>query len=242
MLISLIGNNYNSIGYGIDFTYLILIIPPLLLSLYAQFKVKSTFAKYSKVGSRSGYTGERAARRILDQNGLTGVRVEKVAGTLTDHFDPRTNVLRLSDSTYASPSIAAIGVAAHEAGHAIQHDTGYLPNKLRSALVPLANIGSTAGPYIALFGLLMSMQFLLNIGIILFGFAVLFYVVTLPVEFNASRRAIRVLEEHGMMADDELSGAKKVLSAAAMTYVASALMAFASMLRLILLSRNRNRR
>lgn len=242
MLVNLIGYGTNTIGYGIDYTFFYLILPALLLSLFAQFKVKSTFAKYSKVASSSGFTGERAARSILDRNGLLGVRIERIAGSLTDNFDPRTNVLHLSESTYASNSIAAIGVAAHEAGHAIQHDTGYAPNKIRSALVPLANIGSTAGPYLAMFGLILSMQFLLNIGIVLFGFAVLFYLVTLPVEFNASHRAIRVLEEQGLMNDDELLGAKKVLSAAALTYVASALMAFASMLRLILLSRNRNRR
>lgn len=242
MIVNLLGSGYNPIGYGIDMTYIYLIIPALLLSLYAQFKVKSTFAKFSKVASRSGFTGERAARSILDQNGLFSVRIEKVAGSLTDHFDPRGGVLRLSDSTYGSTSIAAIGVAAHEAGHAIQHDTGYLPNKLRSLLVPMANIGSKAGPYLALFGIILSLPLLMNIGIILFGFAVLFYLVTLPVEFNASRRAIRVLEDQRLMDDEELRGAKKVLSAAALTYVASALMAFASMMRLILLSRNRNRR
>lgn len=242
MLISLLGVGTYPIGYGIDYYYLVLILPALALSLFAQFKVKSTFAKYSQIASQSGYTGEHAARLILEQNGLLGVRVERVAGSLTDHFDPRTNVLRLSESTYANRSIAAIGVAAHEAGHAIQHDTGYLPNKVRSALVPLANIGSTAGPYMAMFGLILSMQILLNIGILLFGFAVLFYVVTLPVEFNASSRAMSVLEEQGMLNPEELRGARKVLSAAALTYIASALMAFASMLRLILLSRNRNRR
>lgn len=238
MIVSLLGYG---IGYGINMSYLYLIIPALLLSMYAQFKVKSTFAKYSKVSSRSGYTGEKAARRILDQNGLFNVRIEKVAGSLTDHFDPRGNVLRLSDSTYDNASIAAIGVAAHEVGHAIQHETGYVPNKIRGVLVPMANLGSTAGPYLAMFGLILSMPFLLNLGIILFGFAVLFYIVTLPVEFNASNRAIRVLEEQGMMTEEEITGARKVLSAAALTYIASALLAFASMLRLILLSRNRNR-
>lgn len=242
MLVNLIGYGNVPIGYGIDYYYLVLILPALALSLFAQFKVKSTFAHYSQVASRSGLSGEMAARQILDRNGLFAVRVEKTPGQLTDHFDPRTNVLRLSDSTYANRSIAAIGVAAHEAGHAIQHEEGYMPNKLRSALVPLANIGSTAGPYLSLFGIILSMQFLMNIGIILFAFAVLFYIITLPVEFNASRRAIRVLEEQGMMTEDEIRGAKKVLSAAALTYIASALMAFASMMRLILLSRNRNRR
>ncbi len=229
--------------YGIDYTYLLLIVPVLILSLIAQASVKSTFTKYSKEASRSGLTGQAAARQILDQNGLFNVRIERTPGQLTDHFDPRTNVLRLSDATHSSPSIAAIGVAAHEAGHAIQHDVGYVPNKLRSLLVPVANIGSRIGPYMAIFGLILSMPTLTNIGIFLFFFAVLFYVVTLPVEFNASNRAIAVLRDQGILTTDELTGAKKVLRAAAMTYVASALMAFANLARLILLSRNnRDRR
>lgn len=229
--------------YGIDPAFLVLIIPTLLLSLYAQFRVKSTFNRFNKVVSRSGFTGESAARQILDRSGLFNVRIERVAGSLTDNFDPGTNVLRLSDATFASHSIAAIGVAAHEAGHAIQHDEGYLPNKIRSALVPAANIGSRFGPYLALFGIILGMTSLLNIGIVLFAVAVLFYLVTLPVEFNASIRAVHVLEEQGIMADDELSGAKSVLRAAALTYIASALVAFANLLRLILLSRNsRDRR
>lgn len=241
-IVNLFGYGYGY-GYGIDPTFLILIVPTLLLSLYAQFRVKSTFARFSKVASRAGYTGERAARQILDSNGLFNVRIERVPGSLTDHFDPRTNVLRLSDATYASNSIAAIGVAAHEAGHALQHEAGYLPNRLRGLLVPVAGIGSQFGPYLALFGLILGMTSLINVGIVLFGFAVAFYVVTLPVEFNASNRAIRVLEEQGIMADEELGGAKSVLRAAAFTYIASALAAFATLLRLILLSRNsRDRR
>lgn len=228
--------------YGIDPYYLILVIPALILSLVAQGMVKGTFARYNKIGTRSGYTGETAARRILDLNGLQQVRIEHVAGQLTDHFDPRTQVLRLSDSTYKSASIAAIGVAAHEAGHAIQHDTGFWPNKVRASLVPIANIGSQFGPYMAIFGIILGFSPLTNIGIALFAGAVLFYLITLPVEFDASHRAISVLEEQGMMSEEELRGARSVLRAAAMTYIASTIVAFANLLRLILLSRNRNDR
>ena len=228
--------------YGFDMWYLVLIIPALLLSLLAQTSVKSTFSKYSQISARSGHTGQSAARRILSQHSLSHVRVERTPGHLTDHFDPRSQVLRLSDATCDSPSIAAIGVAAHEAGHAVQHNEGYLANKIRGALVPIAQIGSSFGPYLAFFGILLTLPLLTDIGIILFTGAVLFYLVTLPVEFDASRRAMRVLEDQGLLTDDELKGARKVLRAAAMTYVASAVMAFASLLRLILLSRGRSNR
>ena len=222
--------------------YLLLLIPAFIFSLIAQAGVKNTFRKYSQVSARSGHTGQSAARRILSQYGLTEVRVERTPGHLTDHFDPRAQVLRLSEATCDSPSIAAIGVAAHEAGHAVQHHEGYLANKIRSALVPVAQIGSSFGPYLALFGFMLSINFLIDLGIILYIGAVLFYLVTLPVEFDASRRAIRVLEDQGLLTYDELTGAKKVLRAAAMTYVASAAMAFVSLLRLIMLSRGRNDR
>jgi uncharacterized protein len=171
---------------------------------------------------------------------LNDIRIEQVAGQLTDHYDPRSRTLRLSQSTFSSPSIAAIGVAAHEAGHAVQHAEGYLPNKLRSLLVPVAQIGSSFGPYLVIFGLLLSMTALFNIGIVLYAGAVLFYLITLPVEINASTRAIRVLDEQNLLTDDELGGARKVLRAAAMTYIASALVAFASLLRFLLLARGRN--
>lgn len=235
---------YGSAGmfYGLDIWYLVLVIPALLLSMFAQAAVKGTFSKYSKLGARSGYTGQSAARRILNQSGLTHIQIERVPGQLTDHYDPKAQVLRLSESTYDSSSIAAIGVAAHEAGHAVQHDEGYLPNQLRGMLVPVAQIGSSFGPYMALFGIVLSLPILTSIGIFLFAGAVLFYLVTLPVEFNASHRAIRVLEDQGMLTDQELNGAKKVLSAAALTYVASALVAFASMMRLLLLARSRDDR
>jgi hypothetical protein len=230
------------VGFGIDIWYIILVLPAFVLSMIAQAKVKSTFAKYSGLLAQSGYTGHSTARRILDQNGLGQVTIEGVKGQLTDHYDPRGKVLRLSESTYANRSIAAIGVAAHEAGHAIQHADGYWPNKVRTALVPVAQIGSSFGPYMALFGLVLGLPFLVEIGIMLFAAAFLFYLITLPVEFNASSRALRLLEAQGILGDYELKSARKVLNAAAMTYVASTLVAFASLLRLILLSRGRNGR
>ena len=228
--------------YGLDAWYLILVIPALLLSLIAQAAVKGTFSKYSKLGARSGYSGQSAARRILNQYGLSHIQIERTVGQLTDHYDPRSQILRLSESTFDSTSIAAIGVAAHEAGHAVQHDEGYLPNRIRGLLVPVAQIGSSFGPYLALFGIIMSLPLLINAGIFLFAGAVLFYLITLPVEFNASTRAIRVLEEQGLLTEEELNGARKVLRAAAMTYIASALVAFASLMRLLLLARGRDGR
>lgn len=228
--------------------YWILIIPVMIFSLIAQIRVSSTFRKYNQVPARNGLTGTDAARAILDMNSLQNVRIEGVPGELSDHYDPRSKVLRLSDSTRNSPSIAAIGVAAHEAGHAIQDSVNYIPNKIRAALVPVANIGSTAGPYLAIFGIILSYtaQFgltLAYIGLGLYFFAFLFYLITLPVEFNASNRAIKILNSSGMLAQDEIKGAKKVLSAAAMTYVASAITALLSLLRLLALvsgSRRRN--
>jgi len=232
----------NSLFYGFDTWYLILVVPALLLSMVAQAAVKGTFGKYSQLGARAGFTGQSAARRILNQNGLTHIQIERVAGQLTDHYDPRSQILRLSESTYDSTSIAAIGVAAHEAGHAVQHDEGFWPNRLRSLLVPVAQIGSSFGPYLAIFGIILSIDILISVGIFLYAGAVLFYLITLPVEFDASRRAIRVLEDQGMLTDQELTGAKKVLRAAALTYIASTLVAFASLLRLLLLARSRDDR
>jgi Zn-dependent membrane protease YugP len=225
--------------YMQDSWYFILVIPAFIISMIASAMVKKTFKKYDTMPPSNGMSGAAAARRILDLNGLTNVSIERVSGELTDHFDPRTNILRLSESTHDSISVAAIGVAAHEAGHAIQHAKSYFPNKVRGALVPVANIGSSIGPYLAIFGIILSMPFLVDLGIILFGVAVLFYIVTLPVEFNASFRAMRILDENGILYGDELVGARKVLTAAAMTYVASLLVALANMARLILL---RNRR
>lgn len=223
-----------------DIWYLYLILPAALLAMYAQVKINSTYSKFSKVASRRGITGAAVARRILDQNGLQSVQIGHVAGNLTDHYDPRTQVVNLSDSVYNSTSVAAIGVAAHETGHAVQHAVGYAPIKIRNAIVPVVNIGSTLSIPLFLLGFLFSIGILAGIGIILFSFAVLFQLVTLPVEFNASRRAIATLESGYILDDEELGGAKKVLGAAAMTYVASAAMALAQLLRLILIRGNRD--
>jgi Zn-dependent membrane protease YugP len=216
-------------------------VPTIILSLIAQIMVKSTFAKYSKVPCSKRITGQDSAALLLRANNIGDVRIEAVGGSLTDHYDPSSKVVRLSQPVYGENSIAAVGVAAHETGHAIQHARKYGPLVLRSTLVPVANIGSMLGPYIAMAGLFLSMPLLLNIGIILFGGAVLFYVITLPVEFDASARAIAILKANNVLTKDELNGVKKVLTAAAMTYVASALTALMSLLRLILLSRNRRR-
>ena len=220
----------------VDPYFIILVVPALILGLLAQALVSSTYKKYDKVMNQRGLTGEAAALALLSANGLRQVRIEKVAGRLSDNYDPRTQVLHLSDSTIASRSVAAVGVAAHETGHAIQQAEGYLPNRIRALLVPAANLGSFAGPYLAIFGLILNFGLLVNIGIALFAAAVVFYLVTLPVEFDASRRAIRMLGDSGMLSDEELSGARKVLRAAAMTYVASALAAIASLVRLLLLA------
>lgn len=227
--------------YGFDIYYLYLVVPTFLFALYAQFRVKSTFNKYRKLPNRCGFTGADVARTILDQNGLRNVSVQKISGELTDHYDPRTQVVRLSQSVYDSTSIAALGVAAHETGHAVQHKQKYAPLVLRSTLVPAANIGSTAGPYLAILGLIFQMNPLIYIGIILYSFAIAFYLVTLPVEFNASTRAIACLENMGILTWDEAEPAKKVLRAAALTYVASAAVAMANLFRLILLARDGRR-
>lgn len=223
----------------IDSYYLILVVPALLLSMWAQVKVKSTFDKFSKEAVARGMTGAQVAAYLLKTNHITDVRIERVAGHLTDHYDPSHKVLRLSESVYSQASVAAVGVAAHETGHAIQHATKYGPLVLRSTLVPVANIGSAIGPTLAIIGLIASFSFLVDIGLLLFAGAVLFYVVTLPVEFNASSRAIAILGKSGAMNQEELKGVKKVLSAAAMTYVASALSAIGNFIRLLLIARNR---
>ncbi len=223
-----------------DRYYLILVVPAIIISLFAQMKVKGTYDKFSKVFAKRGLTAEQAARRILDASGLTNVNLERVAGHLTDHFDPRANVIRLSGSVYDSTSVAAIGVAAHEAGHAVQHATGYVPIKLRNLVFPIASFGSRLALPLVLLGIIMSFGVLIDVGIILFSAAVLFQVVTLPVEFNASRRALNVLSE-GYLDGDEIKGARKVLTAAALTYVAAVLTSLAQLLRLLLLTRNRRR-
>ena len=231
-----------------DSSYLLFVVPTLILSVIAQIMVKSTFAKYSKITCTKKITGRDSAALLLKSNSILDVKIEAVGGSLTDHYDPGSKVLRLSKPVYGENSIAAVGVAAHETGHAIQHAVSWGPLALRSTLVPVANIGSMFGPYIAMAGLILSTQvdgmigqLIFNIGICLFSGAVLFYVITLPVEFNASSRAIAILRSNNVLSDDELKGVKKVLTAAAMTYVASALTALMSLLRLILLSRNRKR-
>lgn len=229
--------------YYYDPTYSLVLIG-LLLCLAASARVRSTYAKYGRVRSRSGLTGREAAERILRSAGIYDVRIEHVSGNLTDHFDPGNRVLRLSDATYQSASVAAVGVAAHECGHAIQHSRGYAPLKIRSAIVPMANFGSAIAWPLILLGLLFnsrSSYLLIQIGILAFSFAVLFQLVTLPVEFNASRRAVQILGESGMLLPDELSMTKKVLRAAALTYVAGAASAILQLLRIILLTGGRRR-
>ena len=227
-------------GYWFDPTYMLVLIG-LLLSLGASALVKSTFAKYSKVRSMSGLTGAEAARRVLNASGIYDVRIERVAGNLTDHYDPRSKVLRLSSSTYGSNSVAAVCVAAHECGHAVQDAKHYGPLVLRSTLVPAANLGSTAAWPIFILGLIFSMRPLLTLGILLFGLAVLFQLVTLPVEINASARAVRILENTGILTSGELTGGKAVLRAAALTYVASLAASILQLLRLIILAGGRDR-
>lgn len=226
---------YYPYGYYFDGTYILIIIGAII-TLIASSKMNSTFRRYSRVRCHCGLTGSQAAERILNQAGIYDVSVERVSGSLTDHYDPKSKVLRLSDATYGSDSISAIGVAAHECGHAIQHQKGYVPLTIRGALVPIVNIGSNLSWVFIIAGVFMSMnQTLIHVGIILFSLAVLFQLVTLPVEFNASSRALRVLGNTRIMYEDEVHQARKVLSAAALTYVAGAAAALLSLLRLILL-------
>lgn len=224
-----------------DSYYLVLVLPALIIAMIAQFKVQSTFKKFAQNLSHRGQTAAQITREILDNNGLFAVKVERISGNLTDHYDPKANVIRLSDSVHDSTSVASIGVAAHEAGHAVQHATSYMPIKLRNAVLPVANIGSQLAMPAILLGIIMSIEPLVTAGIILFSALVLFQVITLPVEFNASRRALVTLRSSSMLDEDELSGAKKVLSAAAMTYVAAALVSATQLLRLVLISRGRRR-
>lgn len=224
--------------YRMDMSYIVLVLPAIILAMVAQAKVQSTFSKFSQVGNISGYTGAEVAKRIMNLAGVHDVRVERVRGNLTDHYDPTNKVLRLSDSVYNSQSVAAIGVAAHEVGHAIQHNTGYAFLQLRHAIFPVANIASKAAFPLILIGAVFSAgrgSFLLNLGIAFFAITALFAIVTLPVEFNASRRAMNVLSAEGLLVGDELKGANKVLQAAALTYVASAAVAIGQLLRLIML-------
>ena len=221
-------------GYGIDPTYILIIIAAII-SLIAQGLVKSTFSRYSKVAGARGITGAQAAEIILRANGINDVTVQRVSGSLTDHYDPRTKTVNLSETVYNKTSVAAVGVAAHECGHAIQHDVGYVPLTFRSALVPVANIGSQLSWVFIILGLILSYNHtLITIGILMFSLAVLFQLVTLPVEFNASSRALEQLEAQGILDRGEIGGTRKVLSAAALTYVASAAAAILQLLRIII--------
>ncbi len=229
--------------YGFDWTYMAFILPCIVITLICQINVKSTFSKYSKIRNTRNLTGAQAAEYVLRQNGVSGVSIEHVSGSLTDHFDPRTNVIRLSDSVYNNTSVAAVGVAAHEAGHAVQHAQNYLPNKIRSAILPMARLGSQLSWILILIGLLFTARagyIILYIGIALFSLSVLFTVATLPVEFNASKRALECIRDTDLLYGEEYTGAKRTLQAAAMTYVASALTAVMQLLRLILIARRRN--
>lgn len=228
--------------YGFDWTYLVFIVPCIIITLICQIKVQSTFSKYSKIRNSRNLTGAQAAEYVLRQNGVTGVRIEHVSGSMTDHFDPRTNVIRLSDTVYNSNSVAAVGVACHEAGHAVQHAVGYMPNKIRGIILPMAKIGSQLSWILILLGLVFTAKVgfvLLYIGIVLFSLSVLFTIATLPVEFNASKRALECIRESDLLYGDEYTGAKRTLQAAAMTYVASALTAIMQLLRLIVIARSR---
>lgn len=221
-----------------DSTYILIIIA-FALSAFASFGVNATFSKYKAVESYRGYTGADAARKILDDNGLQAVRVEHISGNLNDHFDPKSNVIRLSDATYASTSVAAIGVAAHEAGHAVQHAVGYAPIKLRNSMVPVVNFSTQISMPLFFIGLIFNFFGLAMLGVALFSAALAFQLVTLPVEFNASNRALSILRNSGMLDPKELSGARKVLRAAGMTYVAAAAASALQLLRLLLIVNRR---
>lgn len=227
--------------FYMDYWYLILVLPAVLVSLWAQLRVKSTFAKYSRQMVRSGMTGAQASQYIQQANGIrTGL--EAVAGSLSDHYDPRNNTIRLSQDVYGRATVAAVGVAAHETGHALQHAEGYGPVKLRTRMVPVTNFASGLSPILIILGIVFSMTTLAYAGIALFSVATLFQLVTLPVEFNASRRAVVALEQSGQFSDEEMRGVRRVLTAAALTYVAALFVSLMSLLRLILLVSGRNSR
>ena len=234
-------------GYGFDWTYIVLVLPCVLLSLWASANVNSTFKKYSAQYSLRRLTGAEAAQRVLSANGVRGVRIERVGGNLTDHYDPKTNVIRLSDSVYSSTSTAAIGVACHEAGHAVQYAENYAPIKLRAAIIPITNFGSRLAMPLIMLGLVLSFienfsYFFVYLGIACFGLSLVFQLVTLPVEFNASRRAMQAIESANLLTEEEQRGAKKTLQAAALTYVAATATALAQLLRLLVIFGGRRRR
>lgn len=234
--------------YGLDWTYVVLVLPCILLSLWASANVNSTFKRYSTQYSRRGLTGAEAAERVLRANGATGVRIERISGDLTDHFDPRSNVIRLSDNVYGNTSTAAIGVACHEAGHAVQYAQDYVPIRIRSAVIPATNLGSKLAMPLILIGLLINSlgdlsYFLIYLGIACFGLSLVFQLVTLPVEFDASHRAMEAIAQTELLTQEEQQGARKTLRAAALTYVAATAVALSQLLRLIVLfGGNRRRR
>ena len=233
--------------YGFDWTYIVLVLPCIVLSLWASANVKSTFNRYAKQFSSRRITSADAARRVLSANGVHGVRIDRVSGNLTDHYDPKTNVIRLSDSVYDSTSTAAIGVACHEAGHAVQYAESYAPIKFRAAIIPITNFGSRIAMPLIMLGILLTAfgsfsDTLIYLGIAAFGFSLVFQLVTLPVEFNASRRAMRAIEEANILTNEEQRGARKTLTAAALTYVAATAVALSQLLRLILMFGGRRRR
>ena len=227
--------------YGIDMYYIVLVVPCIILAFWAQAQVKSTFSRYERVLTRRGLTGAMAAEAVLRQNGVTGVAVERVAGKMTDHYDPRTNTIRLSNAVYGSTSVASVGVAAHEAGHAVQYAVGYFPLRLRISIIPLTQLGAAASFPLIILGLVMNFGALISIGILAFALSTVFQLVTLPVEINASRRALAAIEQGGLLAPDEYPMAKKTLTAAAMTYVAALAVSLAQLLRLLLIFGGRNR-
>ena len=222
-----------------DYLYLILVLPALLFSMWAQYKVTSSFGKYSKQRTQNGLTGAAAAREVLQRAGVSGVRIERISGNLTDHFDPRENVIRLSDSVHDVSSVAAVGVAAHEAGHAIQYAEHYYPMKVRALIIPVTNLGSKLAVPLIIIGLLLEFSGLINLGILLFGTIVMFQLVTLPVEFNASRRAVNILSDSRLLAANEVPASKKVLTAAALTYVGALAVSLAQLLRFVLIAARR---
>lgn len=229
----------------LDWTYLVMVLPCVLLSLWASSNVRSTYQKYASQYSRRGVTAEQAARQVLNANGLYNVQIGRISGELTDHFDPRENIIRLSDSVYGSTSTAAIGVACHEAGHAVQHAVGYMPIQIRSAIIPITNIGSKLAMPLIILGLVFnspSLYWLVDAGILCFSLSTVFQLVTLPTEFNASSRALQAIRQSYLLTEEELVGAKRTLRAAALTYVAALAVSLMQLLRLILLYGGRSRR
>ncbi len=225
--------------YGLDYLYLVLVLPAIVFMLITQASVKSTFSKYS--AHPTNINGAEAARRVLEANGVLDVKIERVSGNLTDHYDPKSNVIRLSENVYNARTVSAVGVAAHEAGHAVQYALSYAPIKFRTAIFPICNLGSRLAVPLVMFGFIFNFYYLIDIGIIFFALALLFQLITLPVEFNASRRAIASIRDYGILEEQNVKGAKKVLTAAAMTYIASFLVSLAQLLRLLLIANRRRR-